>query len=52
MAIAADGAGVLVTTTDAHLARRMGDALHDAYKGELEYHYNPEDNLLRVLWSR
>jgi hypothetical protein len=52
MAIAAEGRGVRVSTTDTHLARRIGDALRDAYKGELEYRYNKEDNLLRVLWSR
>jgi len=52
MAISRNGAGMLVTTTDAHLGRRIGDALRDAYKGKLEVHYNPEDNLLRVLWSR
>jgi NMD protein affecting ribosome stability and mRNA decay len=52
MAIAAEGRGVRVNTTDTHLARRIGDALRDAYKGELEYRYNKEDNLLRVLWSR
>ena len=52
MAIAAEGEDTLVTTTDPHLARRIGDALHDAYKGELEYHYNKEDNLLRVAWRR
>jgi hypothetical protein len=39
-----------VTTTDIHLARGMGEALHRAYQGELEYHYNPEQNLLRVIW--
>ncbi len=44
--------GVEVTTTGTHLARRLGDALHDAYKGELEYHYNREENLLRVGWHR
>jgi NMD protein affecting ribosome stability and mRNA decay len=44
--------GMLVTTTDIHLARRIGEALHDAYKGELEFHYNKEQNLLRVAWSR
>jgi NMD protein affecting ribosome stability and mRNA decay len=44
--------GVLVTTTDIHLARDIGEALHAAYKGELEYHYNKEENLLRVLWTR
>lgn len=44
--------GVLVTTTGTHLARRIGDALHDAYKGNLDYHYNKEENLLRVAWQR
>ena len=44
--------GVEVTTTGTHLARRLGDALHDAYKGDLEYHYNKEENLLRIGWNR
>lgn len=48
----AEGDGVLITTTDLHLARGIGDALHHAYQGELEYHYNPEENLLRVHWTR
>ena len=43
---------VRVTTTDQHLARRIGDALVSAYKGELEYRYNEKDDLLRVTWSR
>jgi len=42
----------VVTTTDTHLARGIGDALHHACQGELEYHYNAEQNLLRVNWSR
>lgn len=45
-----DGA-TLVTTTDIHLARGIGEALHHAYQGELNYHYNPEQNLLRVTWT-
>ena len=45
-----DGA-TLVTTTDIHLARGIGEALHHAYQGELQYHYNPEQNLLRVSWT-
>jgi hypothetical protein len=52
MAIRDSGAGVRITTTDAHLARRIGDALYQAYKGELEYRYNKGDNLLRVAWRR
>lgn len=41
----------LVTTTDPHLARMIGEALHRAYQGELEFHYNKEENLLRVHWT-
>lgn len=41
-----------VTTTDIHLARGIGVALHNAYQGELEFHHNPEHNLLRVSWTR
>ncbi len=44
--------GVLITTTDTHLARDIGEAIGAAYKGSLEYHYNKEENLLRVHWMR
>lgn len=44
--------GVEITTTDIHLARGIGDALHHAYEGDLEYHYNEQENLLRVTWAR
>jgi NMD protein affecting ribosome stability and mRNA decay len=44
--------GVLITTTGTHLARDIGEAMHSAYKGQLEYHYNKEENLLRVHWNR
>ena len=47
-----EGSGVLITTTDIHLARGIGEAIHDAYQGDLEFHYNPAENLLRVNWSR
>jgi hypothetical protein len=46
-----DGA-VLVTTTDTHLARNLGTALHDAYRGELKFHYEQGQELLRVHWER
>jgi hypothetical protein len=52
MGIETDSRGVLVTTTGPHLARRIGDALKHAFKGELDYRYNKADNLLRVSWSR
>ena len=44
--------GLLVTTTDIHLARDLGEALHHAYHGNLEFHYNAAENLLRVHWRR
>ena len=50
--IEAQDDGTLVTTTDIHLARGIGEALHHAYQGDLEYHYNEQENLLRVIWQR
>lgn len=44
--------GVLVTTTSIHLARRIAEAVADAYAGELEFHYNDEEKLLRAHWRR
>ena len=52
IAIVDSADGVMVTTTDIHLARDLAQALHRAYKGELELHYNKEDNLLRATWIR
>ncbi len=44
--------GFLITTTDIHLARGIGEALHHAYQGALEFHYNQQEFLLRVNWQR
>ena len=43
---------ILVTTTDPRLARNLGDAVHHAYGGEIEYQYTEEGNVLRVEWRR
>lgn len=52
MKIGERGDEVEVTTTDNHLARAIGEALHRAYQGELDIDYNKEDDLVRVTWSR
>ena len=52
MDIRQDGDKTVVTTTDLHLARRIGDALHHAYQGNLEIKYSPDEYLVRVYWSR
>jgi hypothetical protein len=43
---------LIVTTTDIHLARDIGEALQQAYKGELGFHYNKGEYLLLVHWHR
>ena len=44
--------GLQVKTTDSHLARGIGEALHDAYKGDLKLRYSRDENLLRAVWKR
>jgi NMD protein affecting ribosome stability and mRNA decay len=52
MAIEDQDKDVLITTTTMEMARSIGDALHHAYKGELDYRYTDESNILRVSWRR
>jgi NMD protein affecting ribosome stability and mRNA decay len=46
------GEGVLITTTETHLARGIGEALHHAYRGELRFNHERGQTLLRVHWRR
>ena len=41
-----------VTTTDVHVARRIGDALYHAFLGTLEIRYSPEEYRVRIQWRR
>jgi NMD protein affecting ribosome stability and mRNA decay len=43
---------IVVTSTDPHLARALGEAIHDAYKGDLKFDYQKGEYLLRVSWHR
>ena len=52
MDITRENGDITVSTTDPHLARALGVAVHRAYRGRLEFHYNREENLLRVHWER
>lgn len=52
MAIREEGDGLVVTTTDARLARGLGEALRHAYHGELDYRFSETENVLRVDWRR
>ena len=42
--------GILITTTDIHLARSIGELVKRVYQGDLNFHFNSEENLLRVHW--
>jgi len=52
MAIEDGPEGVVVTTTDVHLARNIAERVHDACKGSLVVHYSKEETLLRANWKR
>jgi hypothetical protein len=41
---------VVITTTDPHLARRMGVALHHAHYDTLTFRYEKDEDLIRVNW--
>ena len=43
---------VVVTTTDIHLARRIGEAVRRAYQGELSLDYGRDEYSLRARWRR
>ncbi|HPG24158.1 MAG: ATPase [Spirochaetaceae bacterium] len=47
-----DDGAVEVATSDVHLARGIGRALHDAYQGEVDYGFTEIENLCRVHWRR
>ncbi len=52
MGIEDQGDGIVVSLTDMHLTRGIGEALHHAYEGELTYDYNDKDTVFRVSWTR
>jgi len=44
--------GMLVETTDEHLAEKIGKEVEKAYKGELEIKWRRKDRFVRVTWRR
>lgn len=43
---------ILITTTGIHLARRIGEALHHAYQGDLDLVYGDAEKSIRITWRR
>ena len=50
--VVAGATEIEISFTDAHLARGIGDAIHHAYEGDIDYQYTKEDIMLRVTWAR
>lgn len=42
----------LVTTTGVHIARRIGEALSQSYKGAYSFQYADGEKRIRVYWER
>lgn len=46
------GTSIEILTTYEHIARRIGEAIHKAYKGELSVQYPEGEKYARVSWKR
>ncbi|MDI1361790.1 BCAM0308 family protein [Methylotenera sp.] len=51
IAIHSEGDGIIVTTTETHLASGIGEAIYQAYQGKLKVSHVSGENLVRVHWS-
>ena len=49
---ALEDGGLLVTTSTAHLAQRLGRALEKAYDGTIRYGFSHENKLAHIWWRR
>jgi hypothetical protein len=43
---------LVITTTDVHLPRRIGTAVHHAFNGELKLNFHGDNYFIRVDWTR
>ena len=52
MDIAESDDEIIITTTDIHLPRRIGQALFNAFEGNFDFRYDKEGYFIRVHWTR
>ncbi len=52
MAIRAEADSLVLSTTDPHLAQRIGSAIGQAFGGHLDIEYPEDEYMVRVNWSR
>ncbi len=46
------GDQAVITTTDIHLPRRIGQAIFNAYEGTFDFNYDKEGYFIRASWHR
>ena len=47
-----DVQGVVISTTDIHLPRRIGEAVKRAFHGKIDDHFEKDGYFVRITWSR
>ena len=52
VSVRAGGENLLIDTNDVRLARAIGETLRNTYQGELRFHFDNTDCLVRVHWQR
>ncbi len=52
MDMSEEDGGLVITFTDMHLARSVGEEIARAYEGELDIQYPEKSGLVRVYWRR
>jgi len=52
MNITMEDHSTVISVTDFHLTRAIGEAIEHAYKGEIDYQFVDKDGVMTVRWSR
>jgi len=52
MEISQDKKNLIIATTDAKLAQKLGKEVYKAHKGELHFKWSQADSFVRVNWTR
>lgn len=52
MSILDENNHTMITTTGVHIARRIGEALSQSYKGDYAFQYADDEKRIRVYWER
>ena len=52
MSIKEDGDALVLSATDAHMVRRIGEALHHAHQGDFSIQYSGDGQSAQAVWAR